>query len=280
MPGAKQWCFTINNYTADDESLLRARAPDIVYMVYGRERGESNTPHLQGFVQLAKRYTLASIRKLLSTTAHFEITRGTPTQAANYCKKDGDYEEFGELRGGQGRRSDLAEVANLVKRGASTRAIAEEHPEAFIRYSNGINKLRLLCRPKTRETPPSIYVYWGRTGLGKTRRVHDTEPAEELWIHPGGPWFDGYDNHDAVLFDDFDGGWFKLGYLLKLLDRYNFQVPIKGGHTWWCPRRIYITSNIDPRQWYTNASQAQVDALLRRFSEFGEIHHYDNPFNL
>lgn len=276
MPSAKNYCFTLNNYNEEDELHLRGLVPEhCVYLVYGRERGDSGTPHLQGFAQFDSRRTLAFARRVISSRAHFEIARGTPQEAANYCKKDGDIVEFGELRAGQGKRTDLAEVAKLVKNGASTRAIADEHPEAVIRYSNGISRLRLLCRPPSRETPPTINVYWGRTGLGKTRRVHDLESNEELWIHPGGSWFDGYDNHPAILFDDFDGGWFKLGYLLKLLDRYNFQVPVKGGHAWWAPARIYITSNIDPKLWYQGVNDAQQAALQRRLREFGQVVHFD-----
>lgn len=277
MPnGAKHWCFTINNYDEAIQLHLRSIVPRVaLYLVFGREVGQSGTPHLQGYAQFSTRRSLAFVKRNLSAQGHYEIARGTPQEASSYCKKDDDFEEFGELQPGQGHRTDLARVAQLVKDGSSTRQIADEHPEAVIRYANGIGKLRLLCRPPTRETPPLIQVFWGRTGLGKTRRVHDLESVEELWIHPGGPWFDGYDAHPAVLFDDFDGGWFKLGYLLKLLDRYNFQVPIKGGHIWWAPLRIYITSNIDPKLWYQGAQDAQANALQRRLREFGKVIHFD-----
>lgn len=282
MPsGARNYCFTINNYNDTDESKLRKLLPDrAVYVVYGKERGESGTPHLQGYIQLSGKHTLRWCKSNIHATAHFEVARGTPEEASNYCKKDGDFVELGERRGGQGTRSDLRAVVNLLKEGASNKRIAEEHPNAIIRYGNGIGRLRMVLAPPTREAPPEIQVYWGATGLGKTRKVHSLVDREELWIHPGDRWFDGYDAHAAVLFDDFDGGWFKLGYLLKLLDRYTFQVPIKGGYAWWGPKKIFITSNIDPRLWYQSASEAQNAALQRRLREFGEIHHFENPFNL
>lgn len=80
-------------------------------------------------------------------------------------------------------------------------------------------------------------------------------------------WFDGYEGQENVLFDDFHGGVFKLPYLLKLLDRYPMRVPVKGGFVQWKPRRIFITSNIDPDLWFSNANREHVAALNRRFTE-------------
>lgn len=280
MPsGAKNWVFTVNNYTSEDEEKLLQFSDHerCVHLVFGRERGESGTPHLQGYLQLGARSTLAWVRREVHPRAHWEISRGTPEEASQYCKKDGDYEERGTLRKGQGRRSDLDAVVDLIKQGKSKREIAEEHPAAVLRYGRGIDALRICTKPSPRVGPPEIQVYWGRTGLGKTRRVHSECPQEEeLWVHPGDKWFDGYDGQPCVLFDDFDGGWFKLGYLLKLLDRYTFQVPIKGGYVWWAPQKIFITSNIDPKLWYQHANDEQNNALIRRLREFGTIVHFDS----
>lgn len=277
MSAAKNWCFTLNNYNDEQvEHLRRAfEEAQAVYMVFGRERGENGTPHLQGFLQLGVRRRLGQLRNTFSDQAHWEIARGTPQEAARYCKKDGDFEELGAILGGSGRRSDLGAVAELVRGGASMRRIADEHPEAVLRYGNGISRLRLYSKPAERDGPPEVRVYWGATGLGKTRRVHSECPSQDLWIHPGDRWFDGYDGQEAVLFDDFDGGWFKLGYLLKLLDRYCFQVPIKGGYAWWQPKKIFITSNVDPKLWYQGAAESQQQALQRRLREFGQVIHFD-----
>jgi hypothetical protein len=110
-------------------------------------------------------------------------------------------------------------------------------------------------------------VYWGRTGAGKTRAVFDNVPSpEDIYVHPGGQWFDGYDGQPIVLFDDFGGSEFKLTYFLKLLDRYPMQVPIKGGFVSWIPKEVYITSNRNPLEWYPNAHGEHVNAMFRRFT--------------
>lgn len=276
MSRALHWCFTLNNYTDDDQFKLRELGDAIpnngvVYLVFGRETGSQNTPHLQGYISFRDRKRLAQVKSAVSSRAHFEVARGSPEENRAYCTKDGDFEEFGTLPAPRGNRSDLVSVASAIREGKSIRAISESDPSSVLRYGSGLLRLRQFYRP-VRSGPPQIWVFWGPPGSGKTRRVHEFANHEELWIHSGmGCWFDGYDSQLSVLFDDFDGSWFSLTFLLKLLDRYVFPVPVKGGFTWWNPKNIYITSNIDPNEWYPNAKQVHVAALKRRLREFGSI---------
>ena len=280
VSASKHWCFTLNNYTDEEQAKLQSlwaeKANDVQYLVFGREEGEEGTKHLQGYISFTKRKSFASAKRSISDRAHVERTLGKPNQAADYCKKDADFEEYGTLPGGQGNRSDLAECVKAIKAGKSIRELADEFPGTIIRYGNGIQRLRVLHRIE-RTGPPEIWTLWGKTGTGKTRRVWEFADIDSLWVHPGDRWFDGYDGHLAVLFDDFDGSWFKLSYLLRLLDRYPMTVPIKGGFTYWVPRTIYITSNLPPKEWYKNAEEEHRRALMRRLTEFGtiqECHHY------
>lgn len=68
-------------------------------------------------------------------------------------------------------------------------------------------------------------------------------------------------------FDDFGGSEFKLTYLLKLMDRYPMRVPVKGSFVNWVPKKIYITSNYSPKEWFPNAKDEHVKALFRRFKK-------------
>lgn len=273
---AKRWCWTLNNYDEEDVSRLQAwgksRESGLCYLVFGRERGEGGTPHLQGYTVFSGRKSFGVAKALIHQRAHLEPAKGTPTQASQYCKKDGEYEEYGSLPGGQGTRSDLQEVFNAVQAGTSYRDIAKAFPAAAIRYSNGIQKLRVLFKPE-RTQPPTIWVFWGKTGVGKSKRVYEFVDTEQLWVHPGDGWFDGYDQQPAVLFDDFDGSWFKLSFLLRLLDRYLMQVKCKGAFLWWKPKTIFITSNLKPEDWYPTANENHRAALMRRLNEFGTIQH-------
>jgi len=96
-PQSTRWVFTLNNYSAAEVQFLTDVAPQVKYLIFGRETGDSGTPHLQGFVILFSPLRLNGIKLLLSNRAHFEVARGTSEQASTYCKKDGDFDEFGQV---------------------------------------------------------------------------------------------------------------------------------------------------------------------------------------
>jgi len=203
-----------------------------------------------------------------------EARRGTSTEASTYCKKDGQFVEWGTIsKSNGGSRSDLIAVHAAINSGKSLRMVSNEFFGTYLRYERGLRSYMLLHGQRTRE-PPSVRVLWGATGTGKTRRVHETHDPDTIYAWPGcGLWFDGYDGEPVALLDDFTGSCMPLAYLLKLLDRYPFRVPIKGGYTNWLPTIIYLTSNIDPDQWYPNAHLEHQRALKRRFTS---VEHFQN----
>lgn len=60
--------------------------------------------------------------------------------------------------------------------------------------------------------------------------------------------FDGYDNHDAVLFDDFRGEM-SFSDMLNLLEGNKLQVPVKGTYVPFAPKLVFFTSDRHPREW-------------------------------
>jgi hypothetical protein len=273
---AKHWCFTLNNYSNDDKQHLSSLFNSLdacVYLVYGEEVGDNGTPHLQGFVSFSSRKTLNYCRQQLSSSAHFEVARGTPVQAADYCKKDGAFTELGVLPAGRGDRSDLRSLAERIHAGATQQEIETEFPAQFIRYrSNILATIRERVQPRDPASPPTVIVLWGRSGAGKTRTIFDYHNANDIWVHGSGKWFDGYHGQQVALFDDYTGSEFKLGFLLKLIDRYPMRVEVKGDFVQWRPSKIYFTSNKDPQNWYPNVSDEHRNALFRRFSQ---VQHFE-----
>ena len=145
-----RWCFTLNNPTDEERAHVAEflSSGDRSYGVVGREVGESGTPHLQGFVILSSAQRLSYLRNNLSARAHYEPTRGTSRQASDYCKKDGDFDEYGDVPGNQGRRTDLERLVEWADefeeangRPPSDRDIAREQPVAFVKYP----RFRELC---------------------------------------------------------------------------------------------------------------------------------------
>jgi hypothetical protein len=268
MPGAKHWCLTLNNYSQDDEELWQAvgtEGGDVSYLIFGKEVGENGTPHFQGYVSFKTRRRLSYVKDLFGDRLHAEPAKGSPTQNREYCSKGGDYQEFGTLPKGRGSRTDLAAALACVKAGGRKRQLLEEHTQAYARAHRVLGEA-MLVYATPRNWVPVVRVYWGETGVGKTKRAFE-ESEETPYMHSGGMWFDGYDGESNVIFDDFGGSEFKLTYLLKLLDRYPMRVQIKGGFVNWAPRNIWITSNYSPKEWFPNAKDEHCKALFRRFTQ-------------
>ena len=124
-PRAKNWCFTLNNYTPADLDRLSALVTDshgsgVSYLIFGKEVGDSGTPHLQGTVCFRSRKRLQQVISVIGQ-AHCSVTRFL-RQSIEYCQKDGDFSEFGELEllgKGKEKNCDLEEFKSTVKEGVS-----------------------------------------------------------------------------------------------------------------------------------------------------------------
>lgn len=274
---ARNVCFTLNNPTDAERKAYHAYLEaKCTYAVCGEEKGESGTPHLQGYAEWSTSRRFATLQRALPR-AHLEKRRGSAQQASDYCKKDGNFVEFGTISQ-QGARSDLASLVADARDPALTMYdILDRHPVPFLKFNKHVSAVRnLQMAQDTKFTPMDVRVFWGDAGSGKTRAAHAIDP--ELFMLPCGGghsaiWFDGYDpyKHKTILLDDFYGGCIKYGYLLKLLDGYRFQLPVKGSFAWKSYTRVIITSNTDPRQWYPDGLSP---ALKRRITE---IVHYHTP---
>lgn len=216
---------------------------------------------------------LAAAKKIPGIArAHFEIRRGSEKEASDYCKKDGDFEEFGIVALQKGSRTDVIAFAELVRSGKTDLELMETDFNAFNRFYKTVDRYRSFIPPKrTEELKVALFV--GATGTGKTRRAYELFP--DLYTFPIGKdlWSDGYMGQKNVLVDDF-AGQMRLVDLLRFLDRYVIQIPKKGGFNWWCPTYIIITSNFHPRTWYKYDGREEHQAALKR--RFHAVFDFDN----
>lgn len=61
--------------------------PDVVYILFGREVGESGTPHLQGTICLRSRKYRSQVKQIIGHNPHLEVTQNL-ARSIEYCKKD------------------------------------------------------------------------------------------------------------------------------------------------------------------------------------------------
>lgn len=130
MSLAKHWCFTLNNYSEND--VFDSLPSELSYLIFGRETSASGTPHLQGFCSFIKRKRNPS-SIFFNGRAHWEVCRNIPA-SIQYCKKEGDWVEFGTTSNEQGKRNDLESFKAAVRAGLQDlNTVREEHSVVYAR---------------------------------------------------------------------------------------------------------------------------------------------------
>lgn len=268
---ARGYMLTINNFTEEIETKLVKDT--YKFLVYQVEKGESGTEHIQAFIYYKNPRVWPKKRY---NTAHIEISKSIQA-SIKYCKKEetrirGPY-EFGEMPE-QGRRKDLEEVARSVMSGEKMENIAKENPEHYVRYHKGLQALRTITIKHRTRKPETIWL-WGKAGVGKTKYVIDKHGADNVYIKDGTMWWDGYNNEEAILVDDFDGKW-PFRDFLRFLDRYAYQGQYKGGYTKINSPYIYITCEFEPDEIFTSLNAEKdntntIEQVERRLDRIIEI---------
>ncbi len=171
--------------------------------------------------------------------------------------------EFGEsATGGQGSRSDIMQCKRMLDDGASDHEIAEACWKPWTKYFKAFEVYRRISTPD-RDWKTQVYVFWGQSGTGKSRLAKwICSSSSTYWKSPNSSWFDGYSGEENIILDDFYGS-LPYSTILRLLDRTELRLESKGGHVNIIPKRIFITSNKQPSEWYDGA-KCPLDALLRR----------------
>lgn len=302
-------CITWNNYQKyEPEKAWLWVLENCTYAVFGREVSppteENNmegTPHWQGYFEFTSQKSVATIKKHLEG-CHVEkpYENSTPRHCAGYCKKgtfseesltkdeyinfvkNGKYsyffmnpymdwsgEEFGKISN-QGKRTDIDNAVESIAAGDSMRTVFRDHARVAVKYHRGLQAVRwAYMEPRKLDEMPTVYVYWGLTGVGKTRRAMEDFEDEDryVWNPSQGTWFDGYDGEKIIVFDEFRGQ-LPFAMLLNICDRHSCRVQVKGGMVELQADKIIFTSCKHPRDWYQCFDdQEKYDQLDRRITK-------------
>lgn len=261
---AANWCFTLNNYDQRDETKIRAFVlTESHYCVYGKEVGLCGTPHLQGYIELKKRMRLVELKRELDIAAiYLEPRKAKAHQAADYCKKDGDFWECGTEPGQPKKDSSKIRwkgVLDDCKQG-NWQKLQDNEPYLWLMQEKKMRS-HYLCA-KQIDILVNEWIY-GPTGTGKSREARTLYPGAYI-KDASSHWWDGYNGEEVVIIDDLDKYHVKMGYYLKVwADHYSFPAQIKGGQMMARPKKIIITSNYHPNEIWTD--DQTVQPILRRF---------------
>lgn len=244
--------------------------------------------HLCYTVHLSYTCTFCAQLKKMHATAHWEGMRGTLKQASDYCQKSktkicGPF-IYGDMPAGQGERTDLQRVYNMVKEKKTDLEMMEATEGACAKFEKQIKYMRFVQMEKESDRQIQgvrVITLYGPTGAGKTHAAInfianncDYYVCQAPSHKQSKMWFDGYEGQHILLLEDFEGNFCPFRFLLTLLDKYKMKVEIKGGHVWACWTTIVITTNTHPANWYHDID---VSPLRRRLTTGGSEIRYMEP---
>lgn len=260
MSRSYAFVFTQNNYP--DTKLVDNL--ECQYIIYGKEVGESGTPHLQGYVKFNSNKSVKVVRKLLPG-CHIEIAK-TMDEAIEYCKKEGDFTERGKRPLNQKQKGECnIERYKRAKTAAQEGRLDDIDPDIYIRHYSTLKKIS-----SERQAPPAqlnaLNNEWlyGPPGSGKSSKALKENPNAYLkGLHK---WWDGYNGQDVVIVDDLDQYHRSLTPDIKQWAHHHpFPVEKKGGVDCIRPKKIIITSNFSIDEiWEDSITR---EAMHRRFTE-------------
>lgn len=224
---------------------------------------ESGYLHWQIIVAFSKKTSLAGCKQTFGDKVHAEL--GRSEAAADYVWKEetrvaGTQFEFGVKPIRRNSKTDWESVWESAKKGdidAVPASIRVQSYRTIRTIASDFSKVSGIER--------TTYVFWGRTGTGKSRRAWAEAGLDAYGKDPRSKFWDGYQDQQHVVVDEFRGG-IDISHLLRWTDRYPVRVEIKGSSKPLCATTIWITSNLDPRLWYPELDSETVDALLRRLT--------------
>jgi hypothetical protein len=267
----RYWILTI------PEGGFEPRLPNGVQLIKGQleEGGNTGYRHWQIFLILEKKGSCNTIRTLFGPQAHAELTRSGAAETYVWKEETAIPEtqfQFGNKAFLRNRyfyaliqsKTDWDDVWDYATKGDLLSIPANIR----VSHYRTIRAIRSdYASPAGMER--TCYVFWGKTGTGKSRRAWQEAGLDAYPKDPNTKFWCGYKGQEHVVIDEFRGA-ISVSHLLRWLDRYPVMVEIKGSSVAFNANKIWITSNIDPRSWYPDLDLETYQALLRRLT----ITHY------
>lgn len=296
MSRSRGWCFTLNNYTQEEEEAIKKI--DCKYLVFGHEHTKEGegTPHLQGYIFFKNQKQFNPVKKLFPARTHLEVQKGNSEQAAEYCKKEGvDIYEKGErpltkkeIRSEGGRKRgeiQKEEWTNMINHAIDQDVdwIRENYPDTYLRYEATFERIKNRAREEknldldNKGLRDHFLWLWGPTGSGKSHSARaiaaKIDPDHEPYLKDWNKWWNGYSGQKVTIIDEASPERLEhlIDFLKKWADKWTFTAEVKGSsYNAIRPEYIIITSNYAMKDCIPKMQD--YAALKRRFSE---IEKYD-----
>nr|QKN88855.1 MAG: replication-associated protein [Cressdnaviricota sp.] len=282
-PQAKRWCFTLNNPTISELELVEALDEHgVEYLVFQLEEGENQTPHYQGFVCFFEKKRLSQIRHVIP--ANFLVARGSVAQNKKYCTKEegriGQFCEIGTPPEEMGARTDLIALHSALKAGLTTKEFSNEYFHLFIKYPKLVENYELAqIEPRGDGCQVHVTLLVGLGRAGKSTyavKLANNLGLGRVYRHSLGQWWDGYRGERVVIFDDFRGHSLSLTQFKLVFDGFSLRVPVKGASCNLAATHFFITTNVDPLEWWRDEIAAREKSAIT--GRFHRILYFENKY--
>lgn len=262
---AKYWILTI---PANDFKPGSEPPPNVAYLRGQLEQGEGGFLHWQLLACFRSKQRLGGVKSVFGRTAHCEPTRSRA--AEEYVWKEAT--AVADTRFEIGRRPFQRNSSTSwsgVWAAACERRLGDIPSPIRVAHYRTIRTIASdYAKPEAVER--QVFVYWGKSGAGKSRQAWEQAGWDAYPKDPRTKFWDGYQGQEHVVIDEFRGG-IDVAHVLRWLDRYPVLVEIKGSSVPLVAKKIWITSNLAPSEWYPGLDEETLQALLRRLN----ITHFD-----
>lgn len=257
---ARYWLLTIPELAWHPERGLGGHC---VWILGQLEQGvgENAYRHWQLVAGFNQPVRLSAVKQLFGQQVHAEPTRSRAAEA--YVVKDDT--AVPDTRFELGRRpiqrndpADWDRVWDL----AAANALTDIPADIRVRHYGNLRRIASDYVPSP-AIVRSVYVFWGPTGVGKSRRAWEMAGLDGFPKDPRTKFWDGYSGQRSVIIDEFRGG-IDVAHILRWTDRYPVRVEIKGGSVPLLADTLIFTSNLSPGSWYPELDAATFAALERR----------------
>jgi len=284
----RRWTWTMWDEPFDDSTIFS-------YIMYQPEIcPKTGRLHFQGYLETHLKKT----RKAVMTSLwggikgkHFWCTpsRGTAAENQKYCSKRETRAPGLEAyqRGSPfeplerpTKRSRGEEIAREAYRLGKIPKVTEDNAWVITQYGRRVKDM--LDIKDLQEAPPRVthrdiecILRIGDTETGKSTALWAGHTVEDTYnVEPanGSLWWDGYRYQDRIVIDEFKGQ-IDAKMLNKILDKFPFDLQIKGkqGHAHWT--KVEVASNYPINKWYSDPIEQRT--VARRFKGRCYLHRKD-----
>ena len=251
----------------------------------------TGVPHVHMVLEDKDAMRFSAVKKSYAAGMHFEGTKGTKDQAEAYITKQPPYDEagekvvciiyLGEIKGRQGKRTDLEEIKEMIDAGLTPSQIFDAKFTAR-RYEKIV--YAAFWHKRAKETPTyrdiSVHYVFGPAGSGKSYgyvQLCEQQGEHNVYLmtdysNNGGAGLDQYMGQKYLFLDELRDG-LRYSKILQMLQGYKQQYHARFANGIMVWEDVTLTSVYAPEELFSllvPAGRRNIDSyeqLRRRLTD-------------